>query len=169
MRTLIICLALALPAHLALAQETKTTKNETTTKVETKVPAKAAPASLPTSLPAPAPVDPSVKQPTTAAEALDASKDFVGAIKAKRWWFASAVGIFLLMFVLGVAGLWKKIGTTWAWVAVGVLSLAAGTFAAFDTKGFNWTTFLTYITAGPTIAWLRDWVKDGISKIKAKE
>lgn len=123
-------------------------------------------ATTPASQPALAPVDPSVKQPTTPAEALDASKDFVGAVKAKRWWFAVSGGIFLILFVFGIAGLWTKIGTFWAWIAVGVLSLAAGVFAAFDKSGFSWSTLLGYLTAGPTIAWGRDFIKDVILKKK---
>jgi len=118
----------------------------------------------PASQPVPAPVDPIVKQPKTPEEAMDAGKDFIGALKAKRWWFATAVGIFILLFVLGLCKVWERIGTTWAWIAVGVLSLAAGCFAAFDKGGFNWGAFITYLTAGPTIAWFRDLVKDVILK-----
>lgn len=164
MRSSILLLALLFLPGYALAQETKATDTKAAAKVE----AKAAKAETPATQPAPkpAPVDPSVKQPTSADEAMDAGKDFVGALKAKRWWFASAVGIFLLLFILGVFKLWAKIGTTWAWVAVGVLSLAAGVFAAFDKGGFSWSTLLGYMTAGPTIAWLRDFVKDGLLKKK---
>jgi hypothetical protein len=107
-----------------------------------------------------------VKPVTTSEEAVKAAGDFVGAIKAHRWWFAAAVGIFVLMFVLGLFKVWEKIGTTWAWIAVGALSIAAGVFGAFDAKGFNWSVFFGYITAGPTIAWLRDLVKDVILKPK---
>jgi hypothetical protein len=107
-----------------------------------------------------------VKPVTTSEEAVKAAGDFVGAIKAHRWWFAAAVGIFVLMFVLGLFKVWEKIGTTWAWIAVGALSIAAGVFGAFDAKGFNWSVFFGYITAGPTIAWLRDLFKDVILKKK---
>jgi hypothetical protein len=119
--------------------------------------------------PTPAPVDPSVKQPKTTEEAVDASKDFIGALKAHTWWFAAAIGIFLVLFVAGAFGLWVKIGTTWAWILVGVLSLAAGCFAAFHKDGFNWASFWGYISAGPTIAWLRDFIKDGILKQNTKK
>ena len=117
---------------------------------------------VPASQPTPAPSD--VKPAGTTDEAVQQGKDFVGALKAKKWWFASALGIYVLMFALGMFGVWTKMGTTWAWITVGVLSLAAGIFLAFDKGGFSWSSFLTYMTAGPTIAWLRDFVKDGILK-----
>jgi len=116
-----------------------------------------------------APVSPAVPQPATLEDATGSGATFYGALKAKRWWFAVAVGIFLVMFALSLFGVWEKFGTKWAWVSVGVLSLAAGTFAAFDEKGFNVTTLLSYMTAGPTVAWLRDWVKDGWLKLRKKE
>lgn len=144
----------------AFAQEKKDAATKTATKTEAKA------TTAPASQPVPAPVDPSVKQPTTPGEALDAGKDFVGALKSHRWWFAAAGGIFIVLFLCGLFGLWVKIGTTWAWVAVGVLSLAAGIFAAFDKSGFSWSTMLQYVTAGPTIAWARDFVKDVILKKK---
>jgi len=158
--------------------ETKLGKVETKTETPAKAPAakapvavKAAPASAPASAPAvpvPAPVDPSVKQPKTPAEAVDAARDAVGGLKARRWWGAAAGGIFLVLFICGLLGLWARIGTFWAWVTVGVLSLAAGFFAAFDKTGFNWNTFYGYLTAGPTVAWLRDFFKDVVQeKFKA--
>lgn len=161
-RYLPLLLLLLLPSIAWAQQDAKPTPAPTA-----KADAAAAPATQPATPPT-APAD-GVAKPTTTEEAVEAGKDFIGAIKGKRWWFAAAGGIFLLLFVLGMFGVWTKIGTTWAWVAVGVLSLAAGCFAAFDAKGFNWGTLLGYMTAGPTIAWIRDWVKDGILKIKKKE
>lgn len=110
--------------------------------------------------PPPHPVAAAVPQPQTPQEAIEAGKSVVSALKAHRWWFASAAGIFLLMFLLNVTGVFKKIGTTWAWVTVGLLSIAAACFAAFDSKGASWSVFLGIVTAGPTTAWLRDFWKD---------
>lgn len=118
----------------------------------------ASPASQPTTAPS------DIKPAATTDEAVQQGKDFVGALKAKKWWFASALGIYVLMFALGMFGVWTKMGTTWAWITVGVLSLAAGIFLAFDKGGFSWSSFLGYMTAGPTIAWLRDFIKDGLMK-----
>lgn len=121
-----------------------------------------APASQPTA----APVDPSVKQPQTPGEAVEAAKDFGSALWGHKWWLAAAMGIFIIIFGLKFLGVFAKIGTLWAWILVGGLSLAAGCFAAFNEGGFNWTTFLAYVTAGPTIAWARDFVKDGLLQRK---
>lgn len=117
---------------------------------------------------APTPAPSTVKPPATTDEAVEQGKSFVSALKDKKWWFASALGIYLIMFTLGWLGIWEKIGTTYAWLAVGVLSLAAAIFLAVDKDGFTWSTFLKYLTAGPTIAWVRDFIKDGISKVKLK-
>jgi len=158
----LLSFCIAGPVFAQDAKKTEAKKTEAT-KVEAK---DTTTATTPASQPVPAPVDPSVKQPTTPSEALDAGKDFVGAIKSHRWWFAAAGGIFIALFLCGLFGLWTKIGTTWAWIAVGILSLAAGVFASFDKSGFSWSTLLGYLTAGPTIAWARDLVKDVILKKK---
>ncbi len=108
--------------------------------------------------------------PVTTDEALSTGADLVSAVKAKRYWLAVALGIFLTLFTLNGLKVWQKIGTRWAWLAVGLLSIAAGCFAAFDRGGFNWGTFLSYVTAGPTIAWVRDFMKDdGFFQAKKKE
>jgi len=112
----------------------------------------------------PTPLGPRVTWPATAEDALDTSKDLTGAIKAKQWWLVAALLIFLSMFVATALKVWNKLGTLYAWILVGVLSLMVGLFAAFDAKGFNWSVFLSYLTAGPTVAWLRDFVKDGLLK-----
>ena len=164
-KAILIAAALVLMGRAAQAQEKKpaTAKVAPGTsagaRIVVVVPSSQPAASLP-AVPVPAPVDPSIKQPQTAAEAGAAAEDMFRSLKARRWWAAAAGGIFILLFLCGVFGLWAKIGTFWAWVAVGVLSLAAGTFAAFHKGGFNWETFYGYLTAGPTVAWLRDFFKD---------
>lgn len=169
LRSPIVLLLLLLFPLAADAQAEKTVPTNAPTPATKEV---VQPAPTPVAVPAkPAPVPapaPGVKQPTTGGEAIDATGDFIGALKAKRWWFAAAGGIFLLLFLGGLFGLWAKIGTTWAWVTVGVLSLAAGIFAAFDATGFNWGSLFTYMSAGPTIAWLRDFVKDAVLKLPSK-
>ena len=127
----------------------------------------------PTSQPAQpvlAPHDPSVAAPVTApAEAATAAHGFWKSLRAHKWWAAAAVGIYMVLFILGQTGVFVRIGTFWAWVLVFMLSLAAGTFAAFETKGFNWQTFFGYVTAGPTIAYIRDFCKDVLlAKIKER-
>jgi hypothetical protein len=112
----------------------------------------------------PTPPGTDVKAPQTVDEAVSGVKDVIGAVKAKRWWFASGLGIFIVMFILNFTGLFKKIGTRWAWITVSVASLAVGLFFAIDKTGFNWSAFITYFTAGPTIAFIRDFVKDAIQQ-----
>jgi hypothetical protein len=152
----IAIVSLILFCSSAYAQEAKApVKEAKVAKVSTTTPA---------SRPAVAPVDPGVKQPTGTNTAVEAGRDLVSALKTHRWWFAASGGIFLALFLCGVFGLWIRIGTFWAWIAVGILSLAAGIFAAFDKTGFSWGTLFQYLTAGPTIAWARDFVKDVILK-----
>jgi len=122
----------------------------------------------PTSQPAPAPG--AVTPPKTDANATAAAYDLVKSLKDHRWWFAAALGIYIALFLLGRFKLFDKIGTFWAWVGVALLSLAAGFFAACDQTGFNWKTFLEYATAGPTVAYLRDFFKDVVLlKLKSKD
>jgi hypothetical protein len=85
-----------------------------------------------------------------------------GAIKAKAWWLLSALSIFLIMLVLKLAGLFKKIGKKASWWVVGGLTVVAGLLFAFDSQGFSWGTFTGFLTAGPTVAWIRDWIKKGV-------
>jgi hypothetical protein len=88
---------------------------------------------------------------------------FGAAIQAKAWWGLSAVAIFLLMLGFKVSGLLTKIGKRWSWVLTGVLTLIASLFGAFQLAGgFSWDVFLGFLTAGPTIAWLRGFVKKAI-------
>jgi len=182
----ILVVALMLINLPAMAQTKAPTPTETK-KVEVKVPVKvvapvpakeetkaAAAASQPAKteavkvdLPPTPPTD--VKVPTDVPTAIDSGKDLIGAVQAHRWWFAVAVGIFIVLFLLSLFGLFEKIGTFWAWVLVGILSLAASIFAAFDKGGFSWSTFMGYVTAGPTIAWCRDFIKDAILKKKAAQ
>jgi hypothetical protein len=105
---------------------------------------------------------------TTDADAVTTAQSLWQALHARRWWFAAALGIYLLLFALGRFGVFTKVGTFWAWMLVAVLSVAAGIFAAFDKTGFNWTTFFKYVTAGPTIAYLRDFGKD-VLLVKLRE
>lgn len=113
-----------------------------------------APATQPVAAPSEVPA------PTTDAEAAETAKGLWQSLRNHQWWFALAGGIYLLLFLLGKFKLFEKIGTFWAWVLVAALSVAAGIFAAFGKHGFAWKTFFEYATAGPTIAYLRDFGKD---------
>lgn len=121
----------------------------------------AAPATQPTAAPGAA-------VPTDANSAVDTVKDLWSALKAHRWWFAVALGIYVVLFLLGIFGVFKIVGTFWAWITVATLSLAAGVFAAIDKDGFNWDTLFSYASAGPVIAYVRDFGKDVLLK-KFKE
>jgi hypothetical protein len=93
-----------------------------------------------------------------------------GAIKDKAWWLATAAGIFLVMLILQLAGLFKRMGKRWTWIVAGVLSFAAALALSFDEKGFSWATFTGFATAGPTVAWLRGFIKKAVmNKCDKKE
>ena len=101
--------------------------------------------------------------PSTPEEVASVGTDLLSAIVSKRWWLSAALGIFLAMFILNTLKVWERVGTRWAWFTVGILTLLSGTFSSFESGGFNWGSFLGYLTAGPTIAWVRDFIKDGLT------
>lgn len=84
------------------------------------------------------------------------------AVKGRAWWFVAAASVFLIMFVVRLFGLFERLGKRWTWILTGVLSFAAATMLAFDANGFSWAAFVTYCTAGPTVAWLRGFVKKAV-------
>jgi hypothetical protein len=126
-------------------------------------PATSAPATQPASMiETPSPVSPDAKPPTDIADGIDTARTLWQAIKDKAWWLVAACGVFLVMLVLQLAGLFRKMGKRWTWIVAGVLSFAAATCLAFDKDGFSWNAFLGFATAGPTIAWLRGFVKKAV-------
>lgn len=147
------------------AQPTKTvepTKAEgkvlvTDTKVETKATEKAATdePELPKPLPGTTP-------PTDIKSGIKQVETLWGAVKAKAWWLVAAAAIFLVMLILQLTGLFKKFGKRWTWIIAGALSFIAALFLSFNEKGFSWEAFLAFATAGPTIAWLRGFVKKAV-------
>jgi hypothetical protein len=102
------------------------------------------------------------KSPTTNEEAISTFKDLSNAIKDHAWWLISAFAIFCLMFIMNTIGIFNKLGSGYAWLAMWGLSILAGLFFAFNNDGFHWNVFLRYMTAGPVIACIRDFVKDFI-------
>jgi hypothetical protein len=67
---------------------------------------------------------------------------------------------------LQLFGAFGKMGKAWTWIVTGALSLIAALLLSFDKTGFSWATFLSFATAGPTIAWLRGFVKKGLVNFK---
>ena len=116
-----------------------------------------------------APSLPDAKSPETIEEGIDQAQTLIGAIKAKAWWLVAAASIFIVMLIMQLLGLFKKMGKRLTWIITGVLSLAAALFLAFDKTGFSWQSFMTFVTAGPTIAWLRGFVKKAVIGKAAEE
>lgn len=154
---LAIILALATPAF---ADDPKPATKVEAKKVE---PKKDAPASQPAKkeevkkeevpLPDGAPKD--------AAEAVEMAQQGIEFAKAKNWWGMSAIAIFILMFILKVAGVFKKVGKRWAYILVPVLSLAAMLLTKFA-GGLSWGAAIAVLTSGPAMAALSDLVKRGV-------
>jgi hypothetical protein len=101
------------------------------------------------------------KVPTDVSGAIDLAKDTFKAGKAKNWWLMSAGIIWLLMFGLKVAKLFKKMGKRWAYITVGALSLASMLLAKFG-GGVSWEAAIAVLTSGPFMAFANDFVKRGI-------
>lgn len=99
--------------------------------------------------------------PDNPSEALAAVKKGVEFAKTKNWWGMSAVIIFVLMFILKAAGVFKKIGKRWAYIVVPVLSLAAMVLAKFA-GDLSWGSAIAVLTSGPAMAALNDVVKRGV-------
>jgi len=106
-------------------------------------------------------------QPLTPDTAGDTIGEVVTAAKAKRWWFVAGGAVFLIMLLLNVIGVLEKIGKGWSYTLTGVLTLIASILLTFDEKGFSWATFMAYMTAGPTIAWLRGFGKKAAGPLLA--
>ena len=106
--------------------------------------------------------------PTNIEGGLKTAGGIIEAVKAKRWWFAAGGVVFILMLILQLTKLRDKMGKAWTWIVAGGLSVVAALLFAFDETGFSWETFLSFCTAGPTIAWGRGFVKKAILNFKNK-
>lgn len=102
------------------------------------------------------------KPPGDVAGGIEQGKTLWQAIKDKAWWLVAASGVFIVMLIFQLVGLFKKMGKRWTWVVAGALSFVAALLLAFDKNGFSWNAFLAFCTAGPTIAWLRGFVKKAV-------
>lgn len=112
---------------------------------------------------------PGAKPPTDVGGGLTTAKTLWQAIKDKAWWLVAASGIFIVMLILQLTGLFRRMGKRLTWIVAGVLSFAAATCLAFDKSGFSWEAFLAFSTAGPTVAWLRGFVKKAVLNFQAKD
>jgi len=101
------------------------------------------------------------KVPADASKAIDLAKDTFNAGKAKNWWLMSAGIIWLLMFGMKIAKLFKKMGKRWAYLTVGIMSMAAMLAAKFG-GGVSWEAAIAVLTSGPFMAFANDFVKRGI-------
>lgn len=98
--------------------------------------------------------------PDSPEEAMQMAQKGVEYAKAKNWWGLSAIVIFVSMFVMKTAGLFKKIGKRWAYIIVPSLSLIAMVLAKFA-GGLSWAAAAAVLTSGPAMAVLNDLVKRG--------
>ncbi len=108
---------------------------------------------VPTSLPS--------QVPTDVTGAIDLAKSTFRAGKAKNWWLMSAGIIWLIMFILKLAKLFKKMGRRWAYITVALMSMAAMLLAKFG-GGVSWEAAIAVLTSGPFMAFANDLVKRGI-------
>ena len=99
--------------------------------------------------------------PKDASEAIDKGKEIIAFAQAKNWWGMSAAIIWLLMFIMKLAGLFKKIGKRWAYIIVPVLSIAAMLLSKFA-GDLSWSAAVYVLTSGPSAALINDFVKRGI-------
>lgn len=106
--------------------------------------------------------------PKTIEDGLKTAGGLIEAVKAKAWWFVAAAGVFLIMLGLQLFKAFDKMGKAWTWIVTGALSIIAALLLSFDKNGFSWATFLSFCTAGPTIAWGRGFVKKAIMNFSNK-
>lgn len=99
--------------------------------------------------------------PSDLGEAAKLTKDTFKAGKAGNWWLMSAGIIWLLMFGAKLTGLFKRMGKRWAYITVGVLSVAAALLAKFG-GGVSWEAAFAVLTSGPVMAFANDLWKRGI-------
>jgi hypothetical protein len=99
--------------------------------------------------------------PKNVDEALGMARDGFNAGKAKNWWGMSAIGIWLLMFILKLFKVFKKIGKRWAYILVPALSIVAMLLSKFA-GDLSWAGAIAILTSGPTVALLNDMVKRGV-------
>lgn len=102
------------------------------------------------------------KPPGTIPEGADTARTLWQAIKDKAWWLAAACGVFLIMLALQLFKLFDRMGKRATWIVAGALSFIAALLLAFDKSGFSWDSFLAFATAGPTIAWVRGFIKKAV-------
>lgn len=99
--------------------------------------------------------------PDSPEEAVQMAQRGVEYAKAKNWWGLSAIVIFVAMFIMKAAGLFRKIGKRWAYIVVPSLSLIAMVLAKFA-GGLSWAAAAAVLTSGPAMAALNDLVKRGV-------
>jgi hypothetical protein len=100
------------------------------------------------------------KVPASPGEAVGLAKDVFKAGKAKNWWLMSAGAIWLIMFGLKMAKLFKKMGKRWAYITVAGLSMASMLAAKFG-GGVSWEAAIAIMTSGPFMAFANDFVRRG--------
>jgi len=137
--------AVAKPAVAKPAKDVKATSKVTVKNPKVKV----APTSLPSSV------------PKDITGAVDLAKSTFRSGQAKNWWLMSAGIIWLIMFILKLLKLFKKMGRRWAYITVGVMSMAAMLLAKFG-GGVSWEAAIAVLTSGPFMAFANDFVKRGI-------
>jgi len=121
------------------------------------------PAVVPDKVELPPPLTTTHVAPTTVPEGVSTGKALVTAIKAKAWWLVTALSVFIVMLACQLFGLFAKIGKRWTWILAGALTLAAAfCFSIVDAGKFSWGAVITFCTAGPTVAWMRGFVKKAI-------
>lgn len=110
-------------------------------------------------------VEPGAKLPDKVPEdiggAIGTASSIIKAAKLKNWWLASAGVIWLVMFIMKALGLFQRIGKRWAYIVVGLLSMAAMLASKFG-GGVSWEAAMAVMTSGPFMAYSNDLVKRGL-------
>jgi len=99
-------------------------------------------------------------EPQSPTEAVSAVKGAVAAAQQGQWWYCSAAAVFVLMFILKMAGLLAKMGR-WKHVIVPVLSVAAMLLARFQ-GGVSWEAAIAVLTSAASTAALEEAWSHGI-------
>lgn len=98
---------------------------------------------------------------TTPDQVITAAKSGVGYAKAKNWFGLSSVLIFILVWVLKTAGLFKKIAKRWIYIIVPGLGISAMLLAQFA-GGVSLDQAWLVLASAPCAALFSDFVKRGI-------